>query len=139
LTLAVAAPVGLDVVVSSTSTYMKSRRGFVLVAIVSLPLVALAQQPGASFVGDWQGQIPGIGDARLIVTSIKPDGQVEGRMEFALQSFVSTFGEEADSGKRINRGVVSGATLTLEAALGGKYELSARAISSAAPTRAARP
>jgi len=44
-------------------------------------------------------------------------------MEFALQSFVSTFGDKADSGKRTNHGVVSGATLTIEAALGGKYEL----------------
>ncbi len=103
---------------------MKSRRNFVLAAVLSLPLAALAQPAGAGFVGEWQGQVPGIGDARLTVTSVRPDGQVEGRMEFALQSFVSAFGDKADSGKRINHGVVSGAALTIESALGGKYELS---------------
>ena len=102
---------------------MNTRRVFVLAAVLSLPLAVLAQQPGTGFVGDWQGEVPGLGGARLIVTAVKPDGQVEGRMEFALQSFVSTFGDKADSGKRTNHGVVSGATLTIEAALGGKYEL----------------
>ena len=102
---------------------MKSRRFLVLAVVLSLPLAALAQQPGGGFVGEWQGQVPGIGDARLIVTSIRPDGQVEGRMEFALQSFVSAFGDKADSAQRTNRGVVSGSTLTIESALGGKYVL----------------
>src|SRR4051812_4418721 len=106
------------------SVGMETRRVFVLASILSLPLVALAQQPGAGFVGDWQGQVPGIGDARLVVTSVRPDGQVEGRMEFALQAFMSTFGDKADSAKRTNRGVVSGSALTIESALGGKYELS---------------
>ena len=103
---------------------MKSRRTFVLAAVLSLPLAALAQPAGAGFVGEWQGQVPGIGDARLIVTSVRPDGQVEGRMEFALQSFTSAFGDKADSAKHTNRGVVSGSALTIESALGGKYELS---------------
>ncbi len=103
---------------------MKSRRVFVLAAVLSLPLAALAQPTGAGFVGEWQGQVPGIGDARLIVTSIRPDGQVEGRMEFALQSFVSPFGDKVDSTKQTNRGIVSGSALIIESALGGKYELS---------------
>ena len=103
---------------------MTSRRVFVLAAVLSLPLAARAQQAGAGFVGDWQGQVPGLGDARLTVTSVRPDGQVEGRMEFALQSFVSTFGDKPDSAKRINRGIVTGSTLSIESALGGKYELS---------------
>ncbi len=103
---------------------MRTRRVFVLAAVLSLPLATLAQQGGAGFVGDWQGQVPGLGDARLIVTSVRPDGQVEGRMEFALQSFVSTFGDKPDSVKRINRGIVTGSTLSIESALGGKYELS---------------
>lgn len=103
---------------------MKSRRVFLLAALLSVPLAAPAQQAGAGFVGEWQGQVPGIGDARLIVTSVRPDGQVEGRMEFALQSFVSTFGDKSDSAKRINRGIVAGSTLSIESALGGKYELS---------------
>jgi hypothetical protein len=103
---------------------MKSRRVFVIAAISSVPLAVLAQQAGAGFVGEWQGQVPGLGDARLIVTSVRPDGQVEGRMEFALQSFVSTFADKPDSAKRTNRGVVTGATLSIESALGGRYELS---------------
>ena len=103
---------------------MKSRRAFVVAALLSAPLAVLAQQAGVGFVGEWQGQVPGLGDARLIVTSVRPDGQVEGRMEFALQSFVSTFGDKPDSGKRINRGIVTGSTLSIESALGGKYELS---------------
>lgn len=103
---------------------MKSRRVFVIAAILSAPLAVLAQQAGAGFVGEWLGQVPGIGDVRLIVTSVGPNGQVEGRMEFGLQSFASTFGDEADSAKRINHGVVSGSALSIDAALGGKYELS---------------
>ena len=103
---------------------MKSRRGFVLAAVLSLPLAALAQQPGAGFVGEWQGLVPGVGDARLIVTAVKPDGQVEGRMEFTLQSFVAAFGDKADYALRTNYGVVSGSALTIDTALGGTYKLS---------------
>ncbi len=40
-------------------------------------------------------------------------------MEFALQGFVSTFADKADSVKRTNQGTVSDGTLTIEAALGG--------------------
>ena len=67
--------------------------------------------------------IPGISAARLMVTAVKPNGQVEGTMEFDLQSFVSTFGDKPDSIKSINYGVISGSTLIIESALGGKYEL----------------
>ena len=58
-----------------------------------------------------------------MVTAVKPNGQVEGTMEFDLQSFVSTFGDKPDSIKSINYGVISGSTLIIESALGGKYEL----------------
>jgi hypothetical protein len=100
-----------------------TRRVFITAAILSVPLAARAQQAGAGFVGEWQGNIPGVSEARLVITSVKPDGLVEGRMEFSLQSFVSTFGDKADSGQRTNRGIVSGATLTIESALGGTYAL----------------
>jgi hypothetical protein len=103
---------------------VKSRRVFVLAAISSVPLAVLAQQVGAGFVGEWQGQVPGIGDVRLIITSVAPNGQIQGRMEFALQSFASVFGDKADSAKRINHGVVSGVALVIDSALGGKYALS---------------
>jgi hypothetical protein len=85
-----------------------------------LPLNSRAQ---SAFIGQWQGEVDGIGKARLIITAIKPSGQVEGRMEFELQSFFSTFGDKADSIKNINRGTVSGTELTIDSALGGRYEL----------------
>jgi hypothetical protein len=59
----------------------------------------------------------------LIVTAVRPNGQVEERLEFDLQSFVSTFADKADSAKNTNRGVVSGSALVVDSALGGKYEL----------------
>ena len=57
------------------------------------------------------------------VTAVKPNGQVEGRMEFDLQSFVSTFGDKADPSKNTNYGVISGSTLIIDSSLGGRYEL----------------
>jgi hypothetical protein len=100
---------------------MPSRRAFVAALLLLVPVLARAQ--GAAFVGNWQGDVPGIGAARLIVTAVKPNGQVEGRMEFDLQSFVSTFADKADSVKNTNRGVVSGSMLAIDSALGGRYEL----------------
>jgi hypothetical protein len=100
---------------------MPSRRAFVAALLLLVPGLARAQ--GAAFVGNWEGDVPGIGAARLIVTAVKPNGQVEGRMEFDLQSFVSTFADKADSVKNTNRGVVSGSVLAIDSALGGRYEL----------------
>ena len=99
---------------------MPSRRVFAagLLALAALP--ALAQ--GAGFVGQWQGDVPGVSPARLIITAVRSDGLIEGRMEFDLQSFVSTFADKADSVKNTNRGVVSGTSLVIDSALGGKYE-----------------
>jgi hypothetical protein len=82
----------------------------------------MAQAP-AGLIGQWQGQVEGIGGVRLFVTGVSPSGQIEGRMEFDLQSFVSTFADKADSTKSTNRGVVSGNTVTIDAALGGTYRL----------------
>jgi hypothetical protein len=96
------------------------RRRFFLAAACFMPVASLAQ---SSFVGQWQGDVEGIGKTRLVITAIKPSGQVEGRIEFELQSYVATFGDKADSTKNTSYGVVSGMALTIEAALGGKYEL----------------
>ena len=99
-------------------------RRFFLVAACFVPFATpLATQAQSSFVGQWQGEVEGIGKARLIITAVKPNGQVEGRMEFDLQSYVSTFGDKADSSKNINYGMVSGTALAIDSALGGKYEL----------------
>jgi hypothetical protein len=100
---------------------MQSRRVFVASALLLVPLHGHAQ--GAAFVGNWRGEVPGIGAARLFVTNVKPDGLIEGRMEFDLQSFVSTFADKSDSVKNTNRGVVSGSRLIIDSALGGRYEL----------------
>jgi hypothetical protein len=94
-----------------------------LLALVPLQLRA----QGTAFVGRWEGDVPGISAARLIITAVRADGLVEGRMEFDLQSFVSTFGDKPDSAKNTNRGEISGSTLVIESALGGKYELTLEA------------
>ena len=100
---------------------MQRRSVFLAGGLFVLPFRGHAQ--GAGFVGNWQGDVPGIGAARLIVTAVGPNGLVAGRMEFDLQSFVSTFADKADSTKSTNRGVVSGSQLVIDAALGGRYEL----------------
>ena len=74
-------------------------------------------EPGA-------GEVEGIGGARLINTAIKQRGQLEGRMEFDLQSLVSQFGDMADAGpNKTNHGMLSGSDLRIESALGGTYDL----------------
>lgn len=85
---------------------------------------SLAQQP-EGFVGEWQGTVDGIGEAKIVITGVKPDGRVEGRMEFALHSFVATFDDKPHPIEKTSLGVVSDGTLTLtiEAALGGTYRL----------------
>jgi len=103
--------------------HMQSRRAFVAAVLASLSPAVFAQPGGGSFVGTWKGDVPGIGEAALIVSAVGTDGVVRGRMEFALQGFVSTFGDTADSAKRTNRGTVADGTLTIESALGGRYVL----------------
>ncbi|WP_439612618.1 hypothetical protein [Reyranella sp.] len=105
------------------SIHIQSRRVFVAGILASLSSAGFAQSAGSASVGTWKGDVPGIGEATLIVTSIGAGGRVEGRMEFALQGFVSTFGDKADSIERTNQGSVADGTLTIEAALGGRYVL----------------
>jgi len=101
---------------------MLGRRGLLatVVALLGHPAVG---QPAAAFVGTWRGDVSGIGAARLLITSVRANGQVEGRMEFDLNAYVSTFGDKYDTTRNINYGIVSGTTLTIEAALGGIYRL----------------
>jgi len=100
---------------------MPSRRAFTVGLLALVPGHGYAQ--GTAFVGRWQGDVPGISAARLIITAVRPDGLVEGRMEFDLQTFASTFADKPDSTKSTNRGVVSGSSLVIDAALGGTYQL----------------
>ncbi|MBY0317794.1 MAG: hypothetical protein K2X72_03625 [Reyranella sp.] len=100
---------------------MPLRRSIAAGLIGLLPMWGHAQAAG--FVGSWKGDVPGVSAARLFITAVKPDGQVEGRMEFDLQSFVSTFGDKPNSTAGVSKGVVSGSVLVIDAALGGRYEL----------------
>jgi len=100
-----------------------SRRLLVALLLLAPAWPGGAQQASAGLVGEWRGQVEGIGGVRLFVTAVAPNGQIQGRMEFDLQSFVSTFGDKADSVKSTNRGVISGNAVTIEAALGGAYRL----------------
>lgn len=100
---------------------MPLRRTLVIGLVGLLPVRGHAQAAG--FVGNWKGDVPGISAARLFITAVKPNGQVEGRMEFDLQSFVSTFADKPDSTRNTSKGVVSGSVLVIDAALGGRYEL----------------
>ena len=102
---------------------MKSRRLFIAALLTMASAAAVGQSAGGPFVGTWKGEVPGVGEATLIIAAVGADGRVEGRMEFALQGFVSTFADKADSVKRTNQGTVSDGTLTIEAALGGRYVL----------------
>jgi hypothetical protein len=101
---------------------MQTRRAFLVIAALTLPGVAIAQ-PAGGLVGRWQGEVDGVGGATLIITAVKPTGQVEGRMEFALQSYTATFGDKADNGLKTSHGVLSGTTLRIDSALGGTYML----------------
>ena len=103
-------------------------RRWLAVAAAVLPVawasLAHAQGGGPALVGTWTGEVEGIGGARLINTAIKQKGQLEGRMEFDLQAFVSPFGDKADSGPdKLNFGMASGSMLRIESALGGTYDL----------------
>jgi hypothetical protein len=101
------------------------RRIFLVALALLLTLgTSWAQQTGG-FIGQWQGTVDGVGDAKIVITAVKPDGRIEGRMEFALHSFVATFDDKPHSVDNTSLGVVSGGalTLTIEAALGGTYRL----------------
>ena len=102
---------------------MLPRRIFIAALLTSLGSASVAQPAGGAFVGTWKGDVPGIGEATLIISAVGGDGRVEGRMEFALQGFASTFADKADSVKRTSRGTIAEGTLTIEAALGGRYVL----------------
>jgi hypothetical protein len=102
---------------------MQSRRGFVATLLVLPSSHGHAQQAASAFVGSWKGEVPGVSEITLVITSVGQNGQVEGRMEFALQKFVSKFANTASAADKTNYGIVSGETLTIAAAVGGRYVL----------------
>jgi len=99
-----------------------SRRGFILGG-VTISSLAHAQSSGSPFVGRWTGNVRGLGDAEILVTAVRANGQVDGTMTFLEQVKTFTFGDKLDIVNSINHGVVQGSALTIETALGGTYRL----------------
>jgi hypothetical protein len=107
---------------------MKPRRFFIAALLSMASAAAVGQSAGGPF-RTWKGEVPGIGEATLIIAAVGADGRVKGQMEFALQGFVSTFADKADPVKRTNQGIVSDGTLTIETALGEDTSCGARVTS----------
>ena len=97
-----------------------SRRLFILGGL-AIGTGAHAQSSG--FVGRWIGHVRGLGDAEILVSGVRANGQVDGTMTFPEQSKTFKFGDKLDIVNSINLGVVQGTVLTIETALGGTYRL----------------
>jgi hypothetical protein len=98
-------------------------RRLAIVAALALSLPAFGQQAGSPFNGKWAGDVPGVGAARLTILQVRPTGQVEGGMEFELQSYSSKFRDKFEPATNSSRGMVDASTLVIESALGGVYQL----------------
>jgi hypothetical protein len=98
-------------------------RRFIIVAVLAVSVPAAGQQTASPFNGKWAGDVPGIGATTLTIVQIRPGGQVEGRMEFDLQSYTSRFGDKFDPATNSSHGMVEASTLVIESALGGRYQL----------------
>ena len=99
-----------------------SRRLFILGGLI-LGSAAYAQPAASAFVGRWTGNVRGLGDAEIVVTAVRANGQVDGTMTFPEQAQTFKFGDRLDMVNSINHGVVQGSVLTIETALGGTYRL----------------
>jgi len=100
-----------------------SRRFVAIAGALTVASMAHAQQATSQFVGRWTGHVPGLGNAEIVVTAVRANGQVDGQMVFPDQNQTFTFGEKLDIAKSINHGVVQGPSLTIETAMGGTYRL----------------
>jgi hypothetical protein len=100
-----------------------SRRLFVTAGTLTIASTARAQPSMSPFVGRWKGQVPGLGDAEIVVVAVRSNGQVDGQMMFPDQKQTFAFGDKLDIAKSINHGVIQGSSLTIETALGGSYRL----------------
>ena len=97
-----------------------SRRLFIL---GGLAISSGAHGQPSGFVGRWTGHVRGLGDAEILVSGVRANGQVDGTMTFPEQSKTFKFGDKLDMSNSINHGVVQGSVLTIETALGGTYRL----------------
>jgi hypothetical protein len=99
------------------------RRLFVIAGPLTIASMARAQQSMSPFVGHWKGQVPGLGNAEIIVVAVRTSGQVDGQMVFPDQKQTFAFGDKLDIANSINHGVIRGPSLTIETAMGGTYRL----------------
>lgn len=100
-----------------------SRRVFMIAGALAVTSVGHAQQSTSPFVGRWTGPVQGVGEAEIIVSGVRANGQVDGRMVFPEQNKTFTFGDKIDLANGINHGVVQGSSLTIDTAYGGTYRL----------------
>ena len=98
-------------------------RRFIIVVALASSLPAFGQQTASPFNGKWTGEVPGVGAAKLTILQIRPGGQVEGAMEFELQSYTSRFGDKFEPATNSSHGMVEASTIVIESALGGLYQL----------------
>jgi hypothetical protein len=98
-------------------------RRFIIVAALAPSLPAFGQQTPSPFNGKWAAEVPGVGAAKLTILQVRPSGQVEGSMEFELQSYTTRFGDKFEPATNSSHGRVEASTLVLESALGGLYQL----------------
>ena len=101
----------------------KTSRRLLILGGLAISSLAHAQPSGSPFVGRWKGNVRGLGDAEILVTAVRANGQVDGTMTFPEQAKTFKFGDKLDFVNSINLGVVQGSVLTIETALGGTYRL----------------
>ena len=98
------------------------RRRRVVIAGLIFASSAWAQS-SSQFAGRWTGNVKGLGDAEIIVSGVRANGQIEGKMVFVEQNKSFSFGDKLDIVNSINHGVVEGSAMTIETAMGGTYRL----------------
>jgi hypothetical protein len=102
----------------------KCVRGTLLVASFVLLAPPTHALPGVAFLGEWQGEVEGIGEARLRITAVKSNGQVEGELELPSRSFIGKFDDKGNGTiATTSRAVVSGRALAIDTASGERYAL----------------
>jgi len=97
---------------------MPLRRAMLLGAAPGLFLPGNSFAQNAAFVGSWDDPI-----VKITITGLRPNGQAEGTINIPSQKYVSTFADKADRDRRTALAVVKGSALTIDTAIGGKFEL----------------
>jgi hypothetical protein len=98
------------------------RRLLIMAAPLALASTARAQS-ASRFAGRWTGHVKGLGDAEIVVISVRANGQVDGKMEFSGRNTTFLFGDKLDIPNGISHAVIRGSTLTIETSMGAIYRL----------------